>query len=153
MGNNKAVVSLRFTIASDTAPVGKPKWTEVGAKLECNGYDGEVYLESSRGKVPTLTECKESCESAQGCTSISYFKTGWCSHWSTPCKKTRWNKKAVASLQLAFVSEDDGDKSDGGKSDSGKSDGGKSDSDKSDGDKSDGGKSDSDKSDGGKSDS
>merc|ERR1712025_285872 len=110
MGNNKAVVSLRFTIASDTAPVGTPKWTEIGARLECNGYAGEVYLESSRGKVPTLSECKESCESAQGCSSISYFKSGWCSHWSTPRKNTRWNKKVVVSLQVTFVSDDDGDK-------------------------------------------
>ena len=84
--------------------------------MECHGYDGEVYLESSRGKVPTLSECKQSCVSAQGCSSISYFKSGWCSHWSTPCKKTKWNKKVVASLQVTFVSADDGGKSGGDKS-------------------------------------
>ena len=81
------------------------KWIEIGAKLECHGYDGEVYLESSRGKVPTLAKCKESCEKAQGCQSISYFKSGWCSHWGTPCTKTRWNKKVVISLRLRSGSD------------------------------------------------
>ena len=71
--------------------------------MVCDGNDGEVYLESSRGKVPTLAACKASCESAQGCKSISYFKSGWCTHWGTPCKKTRRNKKVVISLQLTYV--------------------------------------------------
>ena len=79
----------------------KLSWTEIGAKLECHGYDGEIYLESSRGKVPTLAECKDSCESAAKCQSISYFKSGWCSHWSTPCAKTKWNKKVSMSLRLS----------------------------------------------------
>ena len=79
------------------------KWIEIGTKLECNGYAGEVYLESSRGKVPSLTKCKESCEGAPGCKSISYFKSGWCTHWSTPCTKTRWNKKVVVSLRLNSI--------------------------------------------------
>ena len=96
------------------APEGKKKWTEIGANLECHGYDGEVYLESSRGKVPTLAECKESCESADGCQSISYFKSGWCSHWSTPCKKTKFNKKVVASLQVTFVRDKSGGSKSGG---------------------------------------
>ena len=93
-----------------------PKWIEVGAKLECNGNADEVYLESSRGKVPTLSECKASCESAQGCKSISYFESGWCSHWGSPCKNTKDNKKVVISLQLTYVadvkkeSDVDGDK-------------------------------------------
>merc|ERR1712048_846369 len=104
--NKKVVVSLVFTSDVPAAPVGKPTWTEIGAKLECNGYDGEVYLQSSRGKVPTLAECKASCEKAQGCQSISYFKSGWCSHWGSPCKKTRYNKKVVISLRLTYVADD-----------------------------------------------
>merc|ERR1712199_88261 len=84
----------------------KDKWIEIGAQLECDGYNGgEVYLESSRGKVPTLAECKASCESAKGCKSISYFKSGWCSYWATPCKKSKWRKKVVISLQLTYVAD------------------------------------------------
>ena len=92
-----------FHVTDKRFITGKPKWTGIGAKLECNGYNGEVYLESSRGKVPTLAECKKSCESAKGCSSISYFKSGWCSHWSTACKKTRFNKKVAVSLKFTVV--------------------------------------------------
>merc|ERR1711907_268255 len=108
--SNKVVVSLRFTsapVAVPPAPVGAPTWTEVGAKLECNGHAGEVYLQSSRGQVPTLAACKASCEKARVCKSISYFKSGWCSHWGTPCKKTRINKKVVVSLGLTYVKKVD----------------------------------------------
>ena len=85
----------------------KPRtWVEVGAKLECDGYTdgdgwgGEIYLKSSPGKVPTLEDCKKSCEDSLGCRSISYFTTKWCSHWSTSCKKTRSRKKVAMSLKL-----------------------------------------------------
>merc|ERR1719198_2763947 len=101
--NKKVAVSLKFTVVPDTVTIpksGKAKWIEIGAKLECDGYNGEVYLESSRGKVPTLAECKESCESTNECKSISYFNSGWCSHWSTTCKKTKFNNKVVASLEM-----------------------------------------------------
>ena len=94
--HNCTTIFHMFHVTDKRFITGKPKWTEIGAKLECNGYDGEVYLESSRGKVPTLTECKESCESAQGCKSISYFKSGWCSHFSTPCTKVRPKTNANA---------------------------------------------------------
>ena len=73
--------------------------------MECDGYDGEVYLESSPGKVPTLAKCKESCERTSKCQTISYFKSGWCSHWSTTCTKTRWNKKVAVSLRLSLSSD------------------------------------------------
>ena len=87
------------------APAGKKQSIEIGVNLECDGYDGEVYLESSRGKVPTLAECKASCENTEECSSISYFKSGWCSHWSTPCKKTKFNKKVAVSLMFTVVSD------------------------------------------------
>ena len=81
------------------------QWVEVGANLECDGNSREVYLESSRGKVPTLAACKASCENAKGCESISYFKSGWCSHWDSPCKNTKYSKKVVVSLQFTSAPE------------------------------------------------
>ena len=82
------------------AAVFAEKWIEIGSQRECDGYAGEVYLDSSQGKVPTLDACKKLCEDQKSCKSISYFKTKWCSHWSTPCTKTRWNKKVAVSLTL-----------------------------------------------------
>merc|ERR1711907_388968 len=78
---NPPTTGFNFKAPPPPPPAAKKQWVEVGVKLECDGYDGEVYLESSRGKVPTLAACKASCESAQGCQSISYFKSGWCAHW------------------------------------------------------------------------
>ena len=79
-------------------------WIGIGSKLECDGYAGEIFLDSSRGKVPTLEACKQSCEDATGCKSISYYKTKWCSHFSTPCTNTKWNKKAM-SLRWSLISQ------------------------------------------------
>merc|ERR1712048_808985 len=91
----------RSVCRSECREVSAAEWVKVGDNVECDGfYGGEVYLESSRGKVPTLEACKKACEAAKGCKSITYFKTKWCSHWSTPCAKTKWNKKADVSMTL-----------------------------------------------------
>ena len=73
------------------------KWIEVGSKWEC--YTPEAYLDSSRGKVPTLDQCKQSCVESTGCKSITYFTSKWCSHYSGLCTKTTWNKKVAVSLR------------------------------------------------------
>merc|ERR1712224_434718 len=43
-----------------------------------------------------LEQCKKSCQDAAACQSITYFSSGWCSHFSTSCTKTKKNNKAVA---------------------------------------------------------
>merc|ERR1712224_172510 len=43
-----------------------------------------------------LEQCKKSCQDAAACQSITYFSSRWCSHFSTPCTKTKKNNKAVA---------------------------------------------------------
>ena len=80
-------------------------WMEVGPKLECDTSAGEVYLQSSRGRVPSLAACKKSCEDAKGCKSISYFNSKWCSHFSTLCTTTKWKKKVAMSLRWSLNSE------------------------------------------------
>ena len=91
---------------STTATTVEPRtWVAIGSKLECDGDAGEISLDSSRGKVPTLEACKQSCEDATGCKSISYYKTKWCSHFSTSCTNTKWSKKAAMSLRWILDSE------------------------------------------------
>ena len=102
--NKKVLVSLRTKAEPRT-------WIEVGAKRECHGYTngigwgGEIYMESSPGKVASLEACKKSCENNRRCKSISYFNTKWCSHWDTPCTETRYRKKVAMSLRLMLNSE------------------------------------------------
>jgi len=96
--NKKVAMSLSMKVTPRS-------WIEVGSKLVCDGSAGEVHLDSSRGKLRTLEACKQSCEDAKGCESISYFKSGWCSHWSTSCTKTKWKKKVVMSLRWSLDAE------------------------------------------------
>ena len=64
-----------------------------------------MYLSSSSGKRSSLEVCKTSCEEVMGCQSITYFKSKWCSHFSTECTRTRWSFKAVA-IRLSSPSDD-----------------------------------------------
>merc|ERR1712032_1420748 len=48
------------------------------------------------GKVSDIAACKKSCENDPGCKSITLFKSGWCSHFSTECTKTKTTNKAIA---------------------------------------------------------
>ena len=81
------------------ASAAKKQWVKVGDNLECDGNNGEEYLESP-GKFPTLAACKASCESSAKCKSISYFKSGFCSHWDTGCKSKKYNKNTVVSFRF-----------------------------------------------------
>merc|ERR1712187_554352 len=101
--NNKAVAH-RLSAESSTTSTAKPQitvdlkrtWWEIGSSAACDTKAGEVYLKNSPGKVSSLDRCKRSCEDATACQSITYFKSGWCSHFSTPCTSTKRNNKAVA---------------------------------------------------------
>merc|ERR1712037_593444 len=55
----------------------------------------------SSTRVSTIDKCKKSCEDAAGCQSVTYFKNGWCSHFSTSCKKIKRNLNAVAVSLVA----------------------------------------------------
>ena len=84
----------------------KRTWRAAGVHgAACDSTAGEVYMKSSPGKVK-LGRCKKACENTAGCQSITYFKTGWCSHYSTPCTKTTRVNKAIA---LRFTADSDTD--------------------------------------------
>ena len=62
----------------------------------CDIIAGEVYRSQSSGKVSDLAACKKSCEDDAGCKSITYFESGWCSHFSTGCMKRKFAADAWA---------------------------------------------------------
>ena len=78
----------------------EPAWQSVGTKVECDTAAGEVYMKQSSSKVSDLDACQASCQNAAGCESITFYKSGWCSHYSTPCTTTKRNKKAAVALRL-----------------------------------------------------
>jgi len=79
---------------------GGRTWTKVGSNAQCDAGAGEVYRSQSPGKVSDLATCQKSCEDDSGCKSITFFNSGWCSHFSTECTKTKTTSKAV-SMRLS----------------------------------------------------
>merc|ERR1712032_1686421 len=71
-------------------------WVIVGSNIECDEGAGEVYRRNSPGKVETLEQCQKSCEDQAACKSITYFNSGWCSHFSTSCSNFKRKGKAVS---------------------------------------------------------
>ena len=78
------------------APKNRGIWVEVGSKIECDTSAGEKYIKDSPGKLSSIEKCEKSCEASLECQSITYLKTGWCSHFSTPCTHHKINNKAVS---------------------------------------------------------
>ena len=76
-------------------------WADVGSNTQCDAGAGERYLGQSSGKVSELATCQKSCEDEAGCNSITFFKnSGWCSHFSTGCAKT---KAATNSITMRLT--------------------------------------------------
>ena len=76
-------------------------WVTVGVNAVCDTSAGEVYRkESSPGQLSNLEACKTSCEGDTKCRSISYFTSGWCSHYSTACTKRRKGKATALTLTV-----------------------------------------------------
>ena len=71
-------------------------WVEVGSNAQCDVGAGEVYRSQSPGKVSDIAACKKSCEDDPKCKSITFFNSGWCSHFSTECTKTTAGTNAIA---------------------------------------------------------
>merc|ERR1719460_3204497 len=71
-------------------------WTSRGDNTMCDMGAGEKYLGQSSGQQSSLDRCKQSCQNEAACKSITYFPSGWCSHFSTDCSKTKTSSGAVA---------------------------------------------------------
>ena len=76
----------------------------MGNDAACDTSAGEVKLEHSPGKSPSLKACQRSCEADADCQSITFSNAGLCSHFSTACSKTGHSNGAI-SLRLSSVSE------------------------------------------------
>merc|ERR1712224_307526 len=73
----------------------KQQWIVVQNAM-CDTRAGEKYMGDSPGKLPTVRYCQRACEDNLKCQSITYFRTGWCSFYRTPCTATTWTAQAVA---------------------------------------------------------
>ena len=71
-------------------------WKLVGSETACDTSAGEVYLEGTSKFLTTLDQCKKLCTGTTHCQSITFFTTGWCGLFSTPCIRTKTSVKARA---------------------------------------------------------
>ena len=62
---------------------------------------GEIYLDGK--KRSDIEKCKESCENEKECQSITLYSSGWCSHFSTPCAKTKKAGKGSVSWTMIKI--------------------------------------------------
>ena len=76
-------------------------WQQMSDNGVCDTSAGEKYMRNSPGKLPTLKACQTACQDVVECQSITYYKTGWCSFFSTPCTATKWKGKAISMRLLS----------------------------------------------------
>ena len=78
--------------------VAKFTWVDRLPNTACDAASGEKYLGASSKLVSDEEACKKSCEDASACKSITFYGiSGWCSHFSTECKKTKADGNAVSN--------------------------------------------------------
>ena len=63
----------------------------------CDAGAGEIYLGASSKQVSDEEACKKSCEDAAACKGITFYSSGWCSHFSTECTKTKADGNAISN--------------------------------------------------------
>merc|ERR1719247_2517931 len=72
-------------------------------KQESDGDNGEIFLSASSSDQADLEACRQSCEDAADCKSTTFFKSGYCSHFSTCCENRKpsatGNADAVKTAQ------------------------------------------------------
>ena len=86
---------VSHTLINSTTTVQRA-WVEVGSNAQCDAGAGEANQSQSSGKVADIAACKKSCEDDAGCKSITFFTSGWCSHFSTGCTNTKSSSNAIA---------------------------------------------------------
>ena len=83
------------------------EWLEAGLNAVCDTSAGEVYIPTSPGRVEGIDICKGTCKDNPKCKSITYYstgwyyKSGWCSLFSTSCSNTK-NKNGALSLKFVI---------------------------------------------------
>ena len=94
---NAAPLIDSFAMATRTPSTdAKQTWVALSPNTECDAGGGEVYRSQSPGILSNIAACKKSCEDVAECKSITFFSSGWCSHFSTECTATKPTSKAMS---------------------------------------------------------
>ena len=80
-----------------TYPAGmRHIWVQLGSNTMCDAGAGEKYMPKTSQSASSIEACEKFCQDDSECRSITYFSSGWCSHFSTECTKTKYVWKAIS---------------------------------------------------------
>ena len=97
--------SLFMTKCTNRRPVEGAVWQNIKDDYfnheECDVSKGEVYYHASSGNKPDIRACQQSCTEEPNCNSVTFFMSGFCSHFSTCCENRKPSPTGSAdSLKL-----------------------------------------------------
>merc|ERR1712032_916027 len=90
-----------------TKPATKPPTKPPTAKLPANAVKvpdaacdaaKSGYLNSESGSVADLAAFAQSCHKSAQCNSVTFYSSGWCSHFSTTCEHKGANLGATSVI-------------------------------------------------------
>merc|ERR1719482_737655 len=81
--NGATSVRLQKQQLTTTAPKFPPNAVVLSDKACDSTKSG--YLDSSPGKLNGVGECAQSCQKSAQCMSVTFYSSGWCSHFSSTC--------------------------------------------------------------------
>jgi len=79
-----AVAFNTITSTSGQSVTTKPVTTLTDKACD---YSASGHLPSSSGFVDSLAACTKSCQASSQCTSITFYGSKWCSHFSSKCTR------------------------------------------------------------------
>ena len=82
-----AMITTRILFFAAMWDIASASMTLLHKDKQCDTSAGEVYLPSSR-KTSDLAACLSSCTSEKACRSVTYYPSGFCSHFVTQCLNT-----------------------------------------------------------------
>jgi len=81
---------------------------------QCDETNGELYLAGSSKAHLTHAACYQSCVATTGCRAVTYFRSGWCSHFASCCEKRKPSADADAQqMKLCNINKQECDTTQG----------------------------------------
>ena len=71
-------------------------WVQLGSNTMCDAGAGEKYMPKTSQSASSIEACEKFCQDDSECKSITFYNSGWCSHFSTECTNTKYSWKAIS---------------------------------------------------------
>merc|ERR1719482_850054 len=82
-----AMITTRLLFFAAMWNIASASLTLAHNDKECDITNGEIFMPSSK-QASNIEQCLSSCETAPACRSVTYYASGYCSHFITRCENT-----------------------------------------------------------------